>query len=87
MDNTFIEGYMCRSDRGFAYINDSRDSLAYFQDYLKREKVCFTFDNITLYQLIESYPNYPHLLVFILKRLDVRMIYKRNQAFVIMPFR
>lgn len=86
IDNTFIEGYICRRDRNFTYVNNVFEPFTYLQDFLKREKVYFTFDRITLYELVEWYPNHPNPLLFILKRLDVLKIYKRNQAFMIMPF-
>ena len=85
IDSRFIEGYICRKDRNFSYINNVYDPFTYLKDFLDRKKVFFTFDSITLYELVEWYPNHPHPLLFILKRMDAK-IYKSNQAFMIMPF-
>jgi hypothetical protein len=85
IDNRFIEGYICRKDLNFSYVNNVYDPYTYLRDFFERKKVYFTFDSITLYELVEWYPNHPHPLLFILKRIDAK-IYKSNQAFMIMPF-
>ena len=86
VDSSFIEGHIRRQDRKQAYLNDVRERLTYITDFYERKKVYFTFDRITLYQLMEIYPNYPNPLRFILKRIDSNKFQKSNQAFMIMPF-
>ncbi|MBN8575021.1 MAG: hypothetical protein J0M05_13985 [Candidatus Kapabacteria bacterium] len=56
----------------------------YFSDFQERKPVYFTFDNITLYRLLEILPEEP--LSFILQRIDSPRIIQDNRAFMIMPF-
>lgn len=86
IDNTFIEGAICRAERGNKFVNDVNDRLSYLIDFLDKKKVYFTFDRINLYQLIEWFPNHPDPIKFILKRLDTNISNRSNQAFMIMPF-
>ena len=57
---------------------------SYFRDYQNRQKIYFTFDKVSLYQVMEIIPEQP--LRFILKRIDNQKAFKRNQIFMIMPF-
>lgn len=84
LDNSFIEGYLGRKDTELTYHNDFARQYTYFEDYTKRNKVYFTFDKISLYQVMEILPENP--LKFIMKRLDNIKAFKKNQAFMIMPF-
>lgn len=86
IDNKFIEGFIGRDDYQLSYLNNVRSGLSYLIDYYGKKKVYFTFDRINLYELKEIYPNSPHPIRFILKRLDSAKNIKHNQAFMIMPF-
>jgi hypothetical protein len=86
IDNVFIEGYIKRRDRGYQYLKDITERLSYITDFYERKKVYFTFDRVTLYELMEIYPNDPRPLRFILKRLDYPKFLNVNQTFMIMPF-
>jgi len=85
IDNTFIEGYIGRADYESTFLERINSVLTYFDAYNKRKPIYFTFDKITLYQVVEILPENP--LRFILKRIDNIKPFKKNQAFMIMPFR
>ena len=86
IDNTFIEGFMAREDKGYEYVNNVMERLSYLIDFLECKKVYFSFDRINVYELVELYPNHPNPVRFILKRLDSNKSLKLNQVFMIMPF-
>lgn len=84
LDNNFIEGYLGRTDNEHAFHDSFIPNLTYFIDFNNRKKIYFTFDKISLYQVMEIIPEKP--LRFILKRLDSLKAFKKNQSFMIMPF-
>jgi hypothetical protein len=84
IDNSHIEGFLGRYDQEYTFHEKIENGLTYFDDFLRRQKVYFTFDKISLYQVVEIYPERP--LKFILKRIDNLKNFKVNQAFMIMPF-
>lgn len=85
IDSDFIEGHLGRHDMDLSFHNSPDfGSYTYFMDYKSRKKVYFTFDNIALYEVIEIIPDKP--LRFILKRIENHKTFKKNQAFMIMPF-
>mgnify|MGYP000977998953 CR=1 FL=1 len=87
IDDIFIEGHIVREeDIGARYVNDVRHRLTYLIDYQDKKKVYFTFDGISLYQLVEFFPGFPNPIKFMLKRLDELKNVKLGQAFMIMPF-
>ena len=84
LDNSFIEGYLGRNDDELTFVENFNSIYSYFRDYNNRKKVYFTFHKISLYQVMEIFPEKP--LRFMLKRLDNLKSFKKNQAFMIMPF-
>lgn len=87
VDSQFIEIKIGRTDQAEPYHTDTRaTNYTYIGDYYKREKVYFTFDRITLYELVEIYPAHPEPIRFMLKRLDNNQFTFKGQAFMIMPF-
>lgn len=84
LDNSFIEGYLGRKDAEFNFFDNTISTLTYFIDYDNRKKIYFTFDKVSLYQVMEIIPEKP--LRFIMKRIDNLKAFKKNQAFMIMPF-
>lgn len=84
IDNTFIEGHLGRNDLESSFFSEIASNYSYFDYYLKRQKVYFTFDRISLYQVTEIFKENP--LRLILKRLDNLPNFKSNTAFMIMPF-
>jgi len=85
IDTTFIEGHLGTYNHNMTFhdnYNFGNDN--FFTDYKERKKVYFTFDKIALYQVMEIIPENP--LRFILKRIDDNKYFKKDQAFMIMPF-
>lgn len=54
-----IEGFLGRTDRTPMFFSALDHVHTYFIDYQKREKVYFTFDKTTLYELVEILPGSP----------------------------
>ncbi|MES2006325.1 MAG: hypothetical protein V4450_17535 [Bacteroidota bacterium] len=87
LDTNLIEVYVGHTAEDVAYHNDVRQTrFDYIGKFYKREKVYFTFDRITIYELIEILPDNPRPIRFMLKRIENRKPYIRNRAFMIMPF-
>lgn len=84
IDSIHIEGYLGRYDKDYTFHEKMESQYTYFADFLSRQKIYFTFDKISLYQVLEIFPEKP--LKFILKRIDNPKNFKANQAFMIMPF-
>lgn len=88
IDNSFMRGYLGRTDSPYPWLYNWNAPLTYFIDYRARKHVYFTFDHIVLYQLVELIAgadgNKP--LEFVLKRIDNKRFSKPNTAFMIMPF-
>lgn len=84
IDSTNIEGYLGRYDQLYTFHDEILTQFTYFSDYKSRKKIHFTFDSVSLYQVLEIFPEKP--LKFILKRIDNLKNFKSNQAFMIMPF-
>lgn len=84
IDSNHIEGFLGRTDHELTFHDEFNRSLTYFTDYLDRKKIYFTFDKVSLYQVMEIFPEKPFR--FILKRLDNQKAFKANQSFMIMPF-
>lgn len=84
IDNIFIEGYLGRYDQEITFLDSFNQNLTYMMAYQSRKKIHFTFDKISLFQVMEILPENP--LKFILKRLDILKSFKKDQAFMIMPF-
>ena len=84
IDNTFIEGVLGRPDLQTDFFSDITRGYTYFDDYLERKKVYFSFDRISLYQVTEIIRDNPIRLI--LKRIDDLPVFKPNTAFMIMPF-
>lgn len=84
IDSTHIEGYLGRYDQEYSFHDKQENQFTYFFDYQSRQKNYFTFDKVSLYQVLEIFPERP--LKFVLKRIDNLRSYKTNQAFMIMPF-
>lgn len=57
-----IEGYIGKTDWHLPFFTQLDNIHSYFIDYQKREKVYFTFDGTTLYELISIMPGNPLLL-------------------------
>lgn len=85
IDNTFIEGFLGHQDLATDFFSDIAKDYSYFEDYLLRKKIYFTFDKISLYQLTEIIRDNP--IKLILKRINDLPSFKPNTAFMIMPFR
>lgn len=84
IDSIHIEGFLGRYDQGYTFHDEMETQFTYFSDYKSRQKIYLTFDKISLYQVLEIFPEKP--LKFILKRIDNLKNFKANQAFMIMPF-
>jgi len=84
IDSSFIEGYLGRPDLEYEFFSEMLSNYSYFEDYLNRKKVYFTFDKISLYEVTEIFFENP--LRFVLKRLDNLPVFRPNSAFMIMPF-
>lgn len=84
IDSTFIEGYLGNKDEKLTYFDNYINVYSYFRDLQNRQKIYFTFDRVSLFQVVEIVPEKP--LRFILKRIDNQKAFKRNQIFMIMPF-
>jgi hypothetical protein len=86
-DNKYVEGNL-------AFIDSQKNTMSvhtainpsytYFGDYNARRPAYFTFDKISLYELIGVFEEKELRLV--LKRLENVTFIKHNQAFMIMPF-
>jgi len=88
IDTHYIEVIIGRKDQDERYHTDIRaTNFTYIGDFYKREKVYFTFDRITFYQLIEIYPAHPQPLRFMLKRMEAGPVSIKDRAFMIMPFK
>lgn len=86
IDSRTIEGHIGRTDTNWLWINDVRERLEYLIKYSQHEKVFFTFDRVSLYELTGWFPSYPQPTKFILRRVDENRFSKPNTAFMIMPF-
>ena len=84
IDSGHIEGYLGRYDQSYTFHDKKERQFTYFDDYLTRKKIYFSFDKISLYQVLDIFPEKP--LKLILKRIDNLKNFKSNQAFMIMPF-
>ena len=84
IDSNHIEGYLGRINNELKFLDEINSNLTYFIDYLDRKKIYFSFDKVSLYQVMEILPEKP--LRFIFKRLDNQKAFKPNQSFMIMPF-
>ena len=84
INNNFLIGNLGHDSYNGEFHCDILRSYSYFEDYLKRQPVYFSFDRITLYRLIEIQPAQP--LNFILKRIDSPKVIINGSAFMIMPF-
>ena len=85
IDSTFIEGNLGHRDLATEFFADITRGYTYFDDYLLRKKIYFSFDKVGLYQLTEIIKDNP--IKLILKRIDNLPSFKPNTAFMIMPFR
>ncbi len=86
VDNNFVHGYLGHSSyNGECFHESIASSYTYFEEYKKRQPVYFSFDQVTLYRLIEILPTKP--LTVVLKRLNNPKIVSVGQAFMIMPFK
>lgn len=85
IDNSYIEGTIGHSNLATEFFPAITKGYAYFNDYLERKKVYFSFDKISLYQVTEILKDNPIRLI--LKRIDTLPVFKPNTAFMIMPFR
>lgn len=84
IDNQFIEGHLGRDDKSSDFHSNLISGFSYFDAFRERKNIYFTFDKISLFQVIEIHQGNP--LKFILKRIDVLNTFQKNQAFMIMPF-
>jgi hypothetical protein len=84
IDSTHVEGYLGRYDKDYTFHDKMESDFTYFEAYLSRKKIYFSFDKVSLYQVLDIFPEKP--LKFILKRIDNLKNFKTNQAFMIMPF-
>lgn len=84
IDNIFIEGCIGDKNCELSFISDKMKNIDFIIEFNNRKSIFLTFDRISLYQLIEIIPVDP--LKFIMKRIDYLKSYKKNQAFMIMPF-
>lgn len=75
-----IEGYLGRTDREPRYFNALDRVHTYFIDYQNREKVYFTFDKTTLYELIDILPGSPMKLT--LQRLPKHLSMDKPQIHI-----
>lgn len=87
IDEKCIIGNLAHSSNKHLPIEELREnsSLVFIREFLKREDVYFTFDNVTLYKLINVMSSSP--LNFLLERVDNPPKTNRNTAFMIMPFK
>lgn len=85
IDSIFIEGVLGHFDLTTEFFSDITRGYAYFDDYLQRKKIYFSFDKVSLYQLTEIFKDNP--IKLILKRIDDLPVFKPNTAFMIMPFK
>ncbi len=85
IDNNFIQGFLGNTSDINVYHESIVPRFDYFNKYESRESVYFSFDNISLYKLIEIHPSNP--LSFILKRIDKLVPINQNKVFIIMPFK
>lgn len=84
IDSSHLEGYLGHKEHELSFFNSLIPNLTYFIDFMNRKKIYFSFDKISLYQVMEIVPHDP--LKFIMKRIDTLKSFKINQAFMIMPF-
>jgi nucleoside 2-deoxyribosyltransferase len=84
IDNNFIEGVLGHPQLSTDFFADITRGYKYFDNYLEREKIYFTFDRISLFQVTEILRDNPIRLL--LKRIDNIQVFKPNTAFMIMPF-
>lgn len=63
-----IEGWLGRPDYQPAYFEQFYTSLTFFQDYLNRKVICFTFDKTTLFRVVNILPEKP--LKFVLQQVQ-----------------
>lgn len=85
IDNSFIEGTIGHHNLATEFFSEMTTDYTYFEDYLLRKKVYFSFDKISLYQVTEIIKDNPIRLI--LKRIDNLPGFKQGKAFMIMPFR
>lgn len=86
IDSTIVQGFIGRTDSNSYWLNTTNASLTYLIDYHSRKAVYFSFDKISLYQLVEIQHNGSDPLTFTLKRIATASYTKPNTAFMIMPF-
>lgn len=65
-DSYTIEGWLGRPDHHSEYFEHLQTNFTFFKDYELRKPVCFTFDRITLFQVVTIIPEKP--LKFVLKQ-------------------
>lgn len=85
IDSNFIEGYLGHSNILTEFFSEIDTIYTYFEDYNNRKKIYFTFDKISLFEVTEIILDNP--IKLIMKRLDNLPFFKKNTAFMIMPFR
>jgi len=84
IDSQFIEGYLGHPRIDTYFFTEIQREFTYFDDYVARKKIYFTFDQISLFQVIQIYPENPVRLI--MKQLDSIPVFKPNTAFMLMPF-
>lgn len=84
IDTNFIEGYLGHPMINTNFFSSLDQTYSYFLDYLNLQRVYFTFDRISLYQVTEMILENP-IRIF-MKRIDNSPYFKKNSAFMIMPF-
>lgn len=67
-DAFIIEGWLGRPEHHPPFFEDILPGFTFFDDYIGRKSVCFTFDKIALYKLINILPEKP--LKFVLRQVD-----------------
>ena len=85
LDPFFVEGHLGHPNYSFDFFAEILSGYTYFDDYLTRKKIYFTFDQISLYQVAEIFKT-ENPIRLILKRIDNLPVFKSNTAFMIMPF-